>query len=49
MLSGSVCYVVPILYKVDRMRDGHTFATRQVSAIQKGKVIFSMYSSYEVG
>lgn len=38
---------IPILYKVDRMRDGQTFATRQVSAIQKGKVIFSMYSSFE--
>ncbi|KAG0627469.1 hypothetical protein M758_2G203400 [Ceratodon purpureus] len=38
---------IPVLYKVERMRDGQTFSTRQVSAIQKGKVIFSMYSSFE--
>ena len=40
---------VPIIYKVDRTRDGHTFSTRQVSAIQKGRVIFTMYASFQVG
>ncbi|KAG0588515.1 hypothetical protein KC19_2G248900 [Ceratodon purpureus] len=38
---------IPIIYKVDRTRNGHTFATRQVSAIQKGKVIFTMYASFQ--
>jgi acyl-CoA thioesterase II len=39
---------VPIIYKVERTRDGHTFATRQVLATQKGRVIFTMYASFQV-
>lgn len=38
---------VPIIYKVERTRDGHTFATRQVLATQKGRVIFTMYASFQ--
>nr|XP_024395621.1 uncharacterized protein LOC112291894 isoform X2 [Physcomitrium patens] len=38
---------MPIIYKVERTRNGHTFATRQVSAIQKGRVIFTMYASFQ--
>jgi acyl-CoA thioesterase II len=39
---------VPIVYEVDRIRDGKTFATRRVVAIQHGKAIFSMSVSFQV-
>jgi acyl-CoA thioesterase-2 len=39
---------VPILYEVDRIRDGHSFNTRRVVAIQHGKAIFSMSASFQV-
>ncbi len=32
---------VPIVYMVDRVRDGRSFTTRRVTAIQHGKVIFT--------
>lgn len=32
----------PVLYEVDRIRDGRSFATRRVVGIQKGEAIFSM-------
>ncbi len=31
----------PIIYEVDRLRDGKSFVSRQVRAIQHGRVIFS--------
>jgi acyl-CoA thioesterase-2 len=37
----------PILYEVDRIRDGHTFATRRVVAIQHGKAIFNLAASFQ--
>lgn len=37
---------VPIIYEVDRIRDGRSFATRRVVAIQHGKAIFSMSASF---
>jgi acyl-CoA thioesterase II len=37
---------VPIVYIVDRVRDGRTFTTRRVSAIQHGKVIFTLSASF---
>jgi acyl-CoA thioesterase-2 len=37
---------VPIIYEVDRIRDGRSFATRRVVAIQHGQAIFSMSASY---
>src|SRR6201998_2885707 len=37
---------VPIVYIVDRVRDGRSFTTRRVSAIQHGKVIFSLSASF---
>ena len=43
---------VPILYEVDRLRDGKSFSTRRVVAIQHGKVIFNLQASFhaaEVG
>ncbi len=37
---------VPIIYIVDRVRDGRSFTTRRVSAIQHGKVIFTLSASF---
>jgi acyl-CoA thioesterase II len=37
---------VPIVYTVDRVRDGLSFTTRRVSAIQHGKVIFTLSASF---
>ncbi len=37
---------VPILYEVDRLRDGKSFSTRRVVAIQHGKVIFNLQASF---
>ena len=39
---------IPILYKVDRIRDGRSFTTRRVVAVQRGKPIFSMSISFQV-
>ncbi len=36
----------PIIYEVDRARDGSSFSARRVSAIQHGKPIFVMASSF---
>jgi acyl-CoA thioesterase-2 len=38
---------VPIVYEVDRVRDGHSFSTRRVVAIQHGKPIFSLSASFQ--
>ncbi|KAL3000912.1 hypothetical protein AAZX31_09G238600 [Glycine max] len=42
---------IPIIYQVKRLRDGKSFATRKVDAIQKGNVIFTLLASFheEVG
>ena len=39
---------VPIIYDVDRIRDGKSFTTRRVVAIQHGHAIFSMSASFQV-
>ena len=39
---------VPIIYEVDRIRDGKSFATRRVVAIQHGEAIFSMSASFQI-
>src|SRR6202167_5384953 len=39
---------VPIIYEVDRIRDGKSFTTRRVVAIQHGHAIFSMSVSFHV-
>src|SRR5436190_23157628 len=39
---------VPIIYDVDRIRDGRSFTTRRVVAIQHGQAIFSMGVSFHV-
>lgn len=36
----------PIIYEVDRLRDGKSFVSRQVRAIQHGRVIFSAMVSF---
>src|ERR1700689_3585304 len=38
--------LVPIVYTVDRVRDGRSFTTRRVSAIQHGKTIFTLSASF---
>jgi acyl-CoA thioesterase-2 len=37
---------IPIIYNVDRIRDGGSFSTRRVVAIQHGQAIFSMSASF---
>jgi len=37
---------VPIVYTVDRVRDGNSFSTRRVTAIQHGKAIFALSASF---
>lgn len=37
---------VPIVYDVDRVRDGRSFTTRRVTAIQHGKAIFTLSASF---
>jgi len=39
---------VPILYEVDRSRDGSSFTARRVVAIQHGQQIFNMAASFQV-
>ncbi len=38
----------PVLYEVDRIRDGRSFTTRRVVAIQDGKAIFNMSVSLQI-
>jgi acyl-CoA thioesterase-2 len=38
----------PILYEVDRLRDGRSFSTRRVVAIQHGAAIFNLSASFKV-
>ncbi len=38
----------PILYEVDRIRDGKSFTTRRVVAIQNGKAIFNLQASFHI-
>ncbi|WP_305094867.1 acyl-CoA thioesterase II [Prescottella sp. R16] len=40
--------VMPIVYLVDRVRDGRSFATRRVTAVQDGQAIFTMSVSFHV-
>ena len=37
---------VPIIYLVDRVRDGRSFTTRRVSAVQHGETIFTLSASF---
>jgi acyl-CoA thioesterase-2 len=44
ILAGDLS--VPVVYFVDRLRDGGSFTTRRVSAIQHGNAIFEMSASF---
>ena len=39
---------VPIVYEAERVRDGRSFTTRRVLAIQHGEAIFSLSASFQV-
>lgn len=39
---------VPIIYEVDRVRDGRSFSTRRVVAIQHGTAIFTLSASFQL-
>ena len=39
---------IPVIYQVDRARDGGSFTTRRVVAIQHGKQIFNLSASFHV-
>ncbi len=38
----------PVLYEIERIRDGRSFVTRRVVAIQNGEAIFSMDVSFQI-
>lgn len=38
---------VPIVYRVDRIRDGRSFTTRRVVALQHGRAIFHLSASFQ--
>lgn len=46
ILAGDL--TVPIVYFVDRLRDGGSFTTRRVTAIQHGQAIFNLSASFHV-
>ena len=37
---------VPLVYSVDRVRDGRSFTTRRVAAVQHGRTIFTLSASF---
>jgi acyl-CoA thioesterase-2 len=39
---------LPIVYEVDRVRDGRSFSTRRVVAVQKGETIFALSASFQL-
>jgi acyl-CoA thioesterase II len=39
---------IPIVYNVERVRDGRSFTTRRVVGIQHGKAIFTMSASFHI-
>jgi acyl-CoA thioesterase-2 len=45
LLPGDV--MKPIVYEVDRIRDGGSFTTRRIVAIQSGHAIFNMAASFQ--
>lgn len=43
----SVSPAAPIIYQVVRVRDGRSYVTRTVSAVQRGSTVFVMLCSYQ--
>src|SRR5690606_34379312 len=39
---------LPVVYAVDRVRDGGSFTTRNVKAVQKGQTIFTAMMSFQI-
>lgn len=39
---------LPVIYQVDCVRNGRSFTTRRVTAIQKGKAIFTLMASFQI-
>lgn len=39
---------MPVIYEVDQARDGGSFTTRRVTAIQKGRQIFNLAASFHI-
>src|SRR5207237_1127527 len=39
---------IPIIYEVERLRDGKSYSTRRVTAIQHGNAIFSIMVSFHI-
>jgi len=46
ILAGDIN--VPIIFQVDTIRDGRSFTTRRVVAVQKGKAIFNLAASFQI-
>jgi acyl-CoA thioesterase-2 len=46
ILGGDIS--VPIIFQVDRIRDGRSFTTRRVVATQKGRAIFNLSASFQI-
>ena len=46
ILSGDIS--IPIIFRVDRIRDGRSFTTRRVVAMQRGKAIFNLSASFQI-
>ena len=46
LLSASAA--APIIYHVDRVRDGRSYITRGVRAVQRGRTIFTMMCSFQI-
>lgn len=46
MLPGDIA--TPVVYQVERIRDGKSFTTRRVLALQEGREIFTMTCSFHV-
>lgn len=46
ILPGDV--KAPIVYDVDRLRDGRSFTTRRIVAIQHGRAIFNLAASFHI-
>jgi acyl-CoA thioesterase-2 len=38
----------PLVYEVERLRDGHSYATRRVTAIQRGEAVFTLSASFKI-
>jgi acyl-CoA thioesterase-2 len=39
---------IPIVYQVDRIRDGRSFTTRRVIGVQHGEAIFNLQASFQI-